>query len=219
LPFYKNLELPGKFFVFEGGEGCGKSTQAKLLAEHYQQANYPVILTKEPGGDEFYCKRIRQVILSKFNDSTLNPLVELLLFLADRAQHIQYTILPALQAGQIVVCDRYQASTYAYQVYARKICTPEKFLNLSTIATDGLQPDLSFWLDLDPALGFKRKQPDEPLDRMEQEGLPFHQKVREGFADYFMRYGPITTIIDGRLTPEEIQKFIQQTLKQQRLLT
>lgn len=218
MPFYKNQELPGKLFVFEGGEGCGKSTQAKLLAEYLQTINQPAILTKEPGGDEFYCQRIRQVILSKFTDSTLSPLAELLLFLADRAQHVQHTILPALQAGQIVVCDRYQASTYAYQVYARKVCTPKKFFALSKLATGGLKPDLTIWLDLDPALGFARKHPNDPLDRMEAEGLPFHQQVRQGFANYFAQYEPACHL-DGRLSQNQIQQQIKQLFNTQRLLT
>ncbi|MFA6428490.1 MAG: dTMP kinase [Candidatus Buchananbacteria bacterium] len=211
---------PGLFLVFTGGEGCGKTTQAQLLHEWLLKNGRNTILTKEPGGDLNYCQKIRQLLLTPFPGIILTGRAELLLYLADRAQHIDQTIIPNLEAGKIVICDRYNMDSYAYQCIARKACTKDEFIQLNNFVTRSLVPHFTFWLDLDPKIAFARKNPNLPLDRLESEGLAFHQQVRKGFANFLanpsLSAGPYLKIDAGQ-TKEEIFKKVLETTK--RLLT
>lgn len=172
--------MPGKFIVFEGGEGCGKTTQVKLLAETLKKHGQKVLITKEPGGT-LIADQIRQIIITKYSEPT-SPRAELLLFLASRAQHVEQKILPALKKGYWVVCDRFSGSTFAYQLGARKL-KPEKFIKqIDVYARQDLRPDLVLYLDLDPQKGLNRKKTNQQeLNRLDKEKLKFHQAVRRYF--------------------------------------
>lgn len=169
----------GLFITFEGGEGAGKSSLIQACADLYSE--YPIVTTRAPGGTNIG-GAIREVIFNK-ERGEMAPSCELLLFLADRAQHVEEVILPALFEGKIVFCDRYNDSTTAYQGKARGF-PMERIADLSTFATGGLQPDHTFYLDVDPEIGLKRVATSRMnIDRIEEEAIEFHQKIREGFLE------------------------------------
>lgn len=161
------------FITLEGGEGVGKTTQQALLAERLQREGYACVSTREPGGTALG-EALREILL---HGDPLTPLAELFLYAADRAEHVQKCILPALAAGQVVVCDRFTDSTLAYQGYGRGLDL-EKIRQLNHLATGGLQPHLTLWLDLPPEVGLARSG---LADRLEQERLEFHRRVHQGF--------------------------------------
>ncbi|NJK99529.1 MAG: dTMP kinase [Spirulinaceae cyanobacterium SM2_1_0] len=164
--------------VFEGGEGAGKSTQLQqALAWLPTQTQQPVMATREPGGTPLG-RELRQLLLS---DRQLTDHTELLLYAADRAQHIETVLRPALAAGYIVLCDRFIASTIAYQGYGRGLDLA-LIEQLNRIATDGLTSDLTLWFDLEVTLGLQRARQRGERDRIEAADLAFHQRVRQGFA-------------------------------------
>ncbi|MCE5194927.1 MAG: dTMP kinase [Nitrospiraceae bacterium] len=168
----------GFFISLEGIEGTGKSTQAKLLAEYLKKKEYKILLTEEPGGTAISLD-IRKVLLST-KHKRMEPVVELLLYNAARAQLIREKILPALEKGWIVITDRFSDSTSVYQGYARGI-NPKTISALDKIATGGLKPDLTILLDLNAETGRKRNRRVNKNDRFELEDIKFHKKVREGF--------------------------------------
>lgn len=170
---------PGFFITFEGCEGCGKSTQARLLYQKLEQHNIPSLLTQEPGGTPLGNK-IRSVLKVK-RDFTISPLSELFLFAACRSQLIHDVIEPALKSGQVVVCDRFSDSTVVYQGFARGL---ELSLidSVNTAATGGLKPDITILLDTLPEQGLQRKRKIHE-DRFEAEDISFHRKIREGYLN------------------------------------
>jgi dTMP kinase len=168
----------GLFLVLEGGEGAGKSTQAKLLVDWLQSSGREVVLTREPGATPAG-QRIRALLLDPATGG-ISPRTEALLYAADRAEHVARVILPALERGAVVVSDRYVDSSLAYQGAGRALELAE-VARLSRWATGGLRPDLTLLLDVDPVVGLGRV-PGAP-DRIEQESLAFHQRVRQGFLD------------------------------------
>lgn len=172
--------MSGLFLSFEGGEGAGKSTQIQRLATWLQEQQHKVLVTRQPGGTG-YGQRIREVILAPNATEQLSERAELFLYLADRAHHVDTMVRPALAAGQIVLCDRYTDSTLAYQGYGRGLDLAE-IKQLNALATGNLQPDRTFWFDVDPELGHERIQGRAELDRLEAEALDFHQRVRSGYA-------------------------------------
>ncbi|PIK91656.1 thymidylate kinase [Synechococcus sp. 65AY6Li] len=161
------------FITLEGGEGVGKTTQQALLAERLQREGYACVSTREPGGTALG-EALRELLL---HGDPLTPLAELFLYAADRAEHVQKCILPALAAGQVVVCDRFTDSTLAYQGYGRGLDL-QQVRQLNHLATGGLQPHLTLWLDLPPEVGLARTG---LADRLEQERLEFHRRVHQGF--------------------------------------
>jgi dTMP kinase len=169
----------GIFITFEGGEGGGKTTQAKLLSKWLGERNIESILTKEPGAPSIpECINFRKLLLDPKYD--LVPTSELMLFLADRAQHVEKLIKPSLEKGVHVICDRFSDSTRVYQC-ARGL-SRQKIDILLEFATGGLVPDLTFLLDTSVETGFKRKKSDyKGGDRMENAGNRFHEDVRHGF--------------------------------------
>lgn len=194
----------GIFFVFEGGEGSGKSTQAKLLVDALQKAGIKILLTKEPGGDEGICRDIRKVLLNPDHKGAMSPRAEMFLFEADRAQHVDGTILPALEAGENVASDRYQASTDAYQCGARGL-DARKFREINRFATNELAPDFTFWIDIDPVVGLQRNKDAKKRDRFEMEDISFHKKVRSGYESYFNQLPRDTwRRFDGHLSIPEL---------------
>ncbi|MCB1110976.1 MAG: dTMP kinase [Chlamydiia bacterium] len=169
----------GLFITFEGGEGAGKTTLInRVFDELTQKKGHSVVRTLEPGGTALG-KEVRELLLHQ----TKSPICrqsELFLYLADRAQHVQELILPSLEAGRIVLCDRFNDSTLAYQGAARSL-NVDLLRGLCLAATDGLVPDLTLYLDLDPKVGLARAMQKNTYDRLEEETLEFHTKVREAF--------------------------------------
>lgn len=175
----------GAFIVFEGGEGSGKSTQIKLLADSLRTPEQEVVLTREPGGSPL-AEQIRELLLGS-QTGTVTAKTEALLFAAARADHVATVIRPALERGAIVLCDRYVDSSVAYQGVARDLGV-DQVLEISSWATGGLNPGLTIVLDIDPAVGLARAaQVSTQPDRMESESLAFHEKVRQAFLDQLER--------------------------------
>ncbi len=164
----------GCFITFEGGEGAGKSTQIRLLKAELEARGYAVCATREPGGDAL-AEGIRSLLLSQKMPSR----AELLLFLAARAQNVETVVRPHIEAGHIVLCDRFTDSSIAYQGVARGLGR-DSVATLNDFATNHLVPDLTLLLDISPEVGLSRQQ---DKNRMEAEGLDFHQKVRQGFLE------------------------------------
>ncbi|MBB64548.1 MAG: dTMP kinase [Waddliaceae bacterium] len=199
----------GIFISFEGGEGAGKTTLISKLAEVLRKSGREVLVTREPGGTPLG-DQIRDLLLHRDENLRISDLSELLLFLSDRAQHIEETIRPALEAGQIVLCDRFSDSSIAYQGVARGLGL-EKVEQLCDLVCDDTQPKLSFYLDLDPREGFARKAINgDKKDLLESEALAFHDQVREGFLRLSQRHLERIVVIDALQSPDAI---LQETCK------
>ncbi len=196
--------MKGLFITFEGIEGCGKSTQAKLLSEYLEKKGYNVFLTREPGGPKI-SEEIRNLLLSTKNKEML-PETEVLLYMASRSQHTGEWIIPALEKGQIVISDRYYDSTLAYQGAARKIDI--KLIDTITkFATFELKPDITFLVDLPAEIGLSRISKQD-ADRLEMESIEFHKKVRVGFIEIAKREKKRYIIVDGTESVEKIHSKI-----------
>lgn len=201
----------GLFITFEGAEGCGKSTQAQLLAEWLQDAGMEVYLTKEPGEGSIG-GQIRRIILSPEN-AALSPVTEAILYAADRRQHVEEFLQPALAAGKIVICDRYADSYLAYQGYGRGL-DQEMLRALNQLAAGALQPDVTFLLDLPPAESFLRLAGrGQGPDRMEQQAKEFHQRVYQGYLEIAAAEPQRVVVIPAQGGPAEIAGRIQQEMK------
>lgn len=169
--------MAGSLIVFEGPEGAGKSTQVQLLADRFTRAGINFRLTREPGGTPAG-DAIRSVLLDP--QLQIAPLTEFLLYSANRAEHVSQVIQPALDADQVVLCDRFTASSVAYQGHGRKLELP--FVQeLNDRASGGLVPDLTLLLDLDVTAGLERIAARGQRDRLEQADLAFHERVRQGY--------------------------------------
>jgi len=201
----------GMFISLEGVEGCGKSTQAELLGEYARKIGCPVVLTHEPGGTPI-AEKVREILLEP-QYTEMTDVTELMLYLASRAQHVRQLILPALTEGKVVICQRFSDATFAYQGYGRGFDLD--FLEqVNRIATDGLEPDLTLVLDLDVEEGFFRKRGDR-WDRLENERIDFHNKVRDGYLDIARRSPKRVKVIDAKGSVEEVHLRIRQCLDQQ----
>ncbi len=165
------------FITFEGGEGCGKSTHARLLKEYLTGKGYRVVHTLEPGGTGIG-KKLRQILLK--GERLASRYSELLLFAADRAEHVASVIRPGLKAGNIVISDRFIDSTTAYQIAGRKL--PLDLVGqMNRISSDGLAPDLTFLLDIPPKTGIPRGTRRSKKDKFESENNGFHERVRNAY--------------------------------------
>ena len=164
----------------EGGEGSGKSTVLKMLATALEEKGFSVVCTREPGGIDI-AEQIRQVILDR-NNTAMDARTEALLYAAARRQHLVEKIIPALEAGSIVLCDRYIDSSLAYQGYARGLGMEEIFA-INKFAIDEYMPDLTLYFDVNPKVGLARieKDSDREINRLDVESMKFHYKVREGY--------------------------------------
>lgn len=164
----------------EGGEGSGKSTVLKMLATALEEKGFSVVCTREPGGIDI-AEQIRQVILDR-NNTAMDARTEALLYAAARRQHLVEKIIPALEAGSIVLCDRYIDSSLAYQGYARGLGMEEIFA-INKFAIDEYMPDLTLYFDVNPKVGLARieKDADREINRLDVESMKFHYKVREGY--------------------------------------
>ena len=201
----------GKFIVLEGPDRCGKSTQAKLLVNYLLEQGKDVLLTREPGGTPT-AEKIRQIVLEpKLN---ITPMAELFLYEASRAQHTQEKIIPALEAGKIVICERYTMSTCAYQGYGRGIDL--KTINtLNKIATINTTPDLTLVFLMSDKYFIERG---EYLfsDRLEQEDRAFRQKMREGYLE-MLQCTPNAYLIDADKDISDVQFQVRQLLKRHQI--
>lgn len=191
----------GYFITFEGGEGCGKSTQAGRFEARLKAAGYSVLRLREPGGTRVG-ELVREMLLDPGN-STMDPRAELLLYEASRAQLVAEQIVPALEAGEIVVCDRFYDSTTAYQGYGRGLSLDD-IDALNEIATGGLRPDLTILIDVEPALGISRAT-QHGADRLESEDIAFHRAVRDGFLAIATSEPDRVAVVDGNGTPDEVE--------------
>ncbi|MBQ9755139.1 MAG: dTMP kinase [Lentisphaeria bacterium] len=196
----------GKFITFEGPEGAGKSTQLRLLAEELRSRGFEVVTTREPGGTPL-AELLRNILKTHQGTETLHPETELLLMEAARSQHAREVILPALERGAVVLCDRFYDSTTAYQGAARNIDT-SLIAELNIFAAAFRKPDLTLILDLDIESGFrragKRQETAGEYDRFEAENRSFHSRVREGFHAIAAKEPQRVRIIDAEGTPEEV---------------
>ncbi|TWP34295.1 dTMP kinase [Leekyejoonella antrihumi] len=188
---------PGVFVVFEGGDGAGKTTQIALLQQWFVQQEREVVLTREPGGTELGAS-IRQVLL---HGDDVAPRAEALLFAADRAHHVATVVRPALERGAVVLQDRYMDSSIAYQGAGRELDASD-VRRLSVWATGGLLPHLTVLLDVDPAVGRRRRGGAE--DRLEREADTFHARVREHYLDLAAADPQRYLVVDAALPKDEI---------------
>jgi dTMP kinase len=185
--------MSGLFITLEGVEGCGKSTQLARLEAHLTERGRNVVTTREPGGTEAGAA-VRDILLNP-DRARLDPLTEHLLYEADRAQHLAERVRPALEAGAVVLCDRFADSTTAYQGAGRGL-DMDTVQSLHRIATDGTWPNLTFLIDLDPREGLARTA-SRRRDRMEREALAFHERVRQGFLDIAAAEPGRVRVVDG----------------------
>ena len=190
----------GLFITFEGGEGAGKTTLIDRIIDAIASKGRSVIKVREPGGTPLG-EEIRQLVLHR--QGKINPYAELALFLASRAQHISEVILPALEAGQVVLCDRFNDSTIAYQGAARGLGV-EKVAQFCEFISQGLKPQLTLYLDLDPEVGLKRAAKAREQDRIESETVLFHRKIREGYLAILKKEEHRFRLIDATHSPEKV---------------
>ncbi|WP_088890775.1 dTMP kinase [Leptolyngbya ohadii] len=214
-------KLPGKLIVFEGVEGSGKTTQIQAVQTWLATADLPdsviaafpqCVITREPGGTALG-QQLRQMLLHPVTDEPLHDRTELLLYAADRAQHVEGMLKPLLAQGALILCDRFTDSTIAYQGYGRQL-DRELIDQLNQIATHGLQSDLTFWLDLDVELGLARAQKRGSCDRMEQATIDFHRRVQQGFMDLAKAFPDRIVRIDASLSPEQVTQQVQGVLRE-----
>jgi len=205
----------GLFITLEGPDGSGKSTQSILLARYLEKKGYKVVRTREPGGTSI-AESLRRIILNPKN--RISKITEVLLYEAGRAQHTSELILPALQKGKIVICERYTDATLAYQGYGRKLDI-RMVKELNRIASYGLKPDLTLLLDLDVREGLRRirKISGGRMDRMERESIGFHDRVRKGYLEIASKEPGRVKLIKVKETPEkthlEVVKAIKKLVK------
>jgi dTMP kinase len=198
----------GLLVAFEGGEGAGKTTQARLLAIWLREQGYDVIATQEPGATKVGM-RLRALLLDTAH-AGLSPRAEALMYAADRAEHVDSVIGPALERGTIVVTDRYVDSSIAYQGRGRQQPVGE-VAGLNRWATGGLEPDLTILLDLPPAAGLGRRS--VSADRLEAEPAEFHERVREGFLAQARANPDRYLVLDATQSPAELSVQIQDRLR------
>ncbi|MCC5832614.1 MAG: dTMP kinase [Chlamydiales bacterium] len=209
-----NKPYKGLFITVEGGEGSGKTTISAHISKALEMRNYEVIQTREPGGAPL-SEQLRELILNPKEKYAIGERAELLLFLAARAQHIEEQILPALRDGKVVVCDRFNDSSIAYQGYARHL-GKHYVEKLCLLATEGLaEPNCTLFLDLDPIVGIERVRNLRPnrFDRLEQEKLQFHREVRQGYLHLADEYPDRIEVIDASLPIEKVVELCMDALE------
>lgn len=206
--------MGGKLIVFEGVEGCGKTSQIQLCCQWLESLGISVVVTREPGGTELGLD-LRRLLLEKSEDKPVGEVTELLLYAADRSQHVEQELKPNLAVGKYVLCDRYTDSTIAYQGYGRGL-NMDLINQLNYIATSGLESDLTIWLDVDVEVGLSRKSKDvtlQSLDRIEQETIAFHHRVQQGYASLAASHPSRIVRVDGSLSKQAVQQVIQEILR------
>ncbi|MBW4487774.1 MAG: dTMP kinase [Trichocoleus desertorum ATA4-8-CV12] len=215
--------MQGRLIVFEGVEGSGKTTQMlrsqAWLSENQwfqllkaQDLAPPILVTREPGGTELGLE-LRQLLLGYQGQEAIQNRAELLLYAADRAQHVDGYLRPQLAQGSLILCDRYTDSTIAYQGYGRGLDLA-LIDQLNRAATGGLESDLTLWLDVDAEVGLARMRQRGQADRIEQADLAFHQRVQQGFQSLHQQYPERMIRIDASQSEQAVTQQIQQVLSQ-----
>ena len=198
----------GYFITFEGADGCGKTTQAELVQHYLEEKGYEVIRTREPGSKGLG-QKIRELLLHY--DGDVAPRCEAFLFLADRAQHIEHLIKPAVESGKIVLCDRHTDSTIAYQGYGRgEDIEHLKYLN--NLATGNIKPDLTLVFDVSTETAQNRVGSEK--DRMESAGIEFHKKVRSGYLEIAKQEPERVKVINANNSIEQVFEDVKKLLNQ-----
>ena len=197
----------GLFITFEGCDGCGKTTQLELLEKFLQQKGYETIITREPGAKGLGTK-LREILLNY--DGEVSSNCESFLFLADRAQHIDTLVKPAINAGKIVLCDRHIDSTVAYQGYGRGLDL-DQINYLNNIATGGLKPDLTLLFDVDTETSMKRVGKNQ--DRMEKAGIEFQERVRQGYLKLAQAEPERIKVFNSIKTIEQLHSEVIETIQ------
>ncbi|MDX2226470.1 MAG: dTMP kinase [Verrucomicrobiae bacterium] len=207
--------MNGVFISFEGSEGCGKTTQIERLEQRLIRMGRHVVVVREPGGTAVG-EEIRNLLKFSKANRLLTPESELLLFAASRAQLVREVIRPELDRGTVILCDRFLDSTTAYQGVARRI-PAEDVYDINTFAVDGCLPQLTLYLDLDPAIGFQRARrrpaPVGVVDRMEQEPLEFYEKVRAGYLELVRAHPRRIKLVDASPSLETVEAALWEIVK------
>jgi len=205
--------MKGKFISIEGPEGCGKTTQSDILVKYLKEKGREVILTREPGGTRVG-EQIRSLVLdAKYEE--MEPLTELMLMAASRAQHVLEKIMPAVAQGKVIVCSRFTDATITYQGYGRGF-NRELLKTMNSIATGGVMPDLTLLIDIDVRTGLRRAFGVEKAeakagegDRLESEDIGFHERVRYGYLELAKAEPERIRVIDGSGTVEQVSAAIR----------
>lgn len=200
---------PGLFVTLEGGEGCGKSTLMDRIAKELESRGLEAVKTREPGGSALG-ELVREWVLKKDPSVTVGHRAELFLYLTSRAQHVEELVVPAVAAGKVVLCDRFNDSSVAYQGYGRGI-DPEEVRDVCLKATSGVEPGLTLFIDVDPETGLDRSKSlskeyaaQGEGDRIEEEGMAFHERVRHGFHEIVADNPDRCHLIDGTVSLDEV---------------
>jgi dTMP kinase len=194
------------FITLEGPDGSGKTSQMAGLAEFLKDQGYDLIATREPGGTEIG-DQIRKVLFN-LDNKAMNPRTEILLFQSSRAQIVEEVIRPALNAGKVVLCDRYADSTFAYQGYGHGV-EMNTLREIVQFATGGLTPDLTLFLDVEASEGLKRRNKGGDWNRLDDYSLDFHRRVRAGYAEMIAAEPERWVVIDAARKPEQVAKDLQ----------
>ena len=186
--------MAGFFITLEGPDGSGKSTVAKKIVERLTKAGYEVVHTREPGGIEI-SEEIRNIILNPKN-VTMDAKTEALLYAASRRQHLVEKVFPAVKDGKIVICERFLDSSLAYQGFGRQIGMDE-VLSINLFAIDNTYPDMTIYLDVDEQVGLDRLKNRKFKDRLDQESIDFHHRVKQGYQEVLKRFKDRISIVDA----------------------
>ncbi|TXC84983.1 dTMP kinase [Metabacillus litoralis] len=209
--------MAGKFITFEGPEGAGKTTVLERLMKDLTEANSEIIFTREPGGI-LIAEKIRDVILNK-DHIEMDPRTEALLYAAARRQHLVEKVIPEINKGSNVFCDRFIDSSLAYQGYARGLGIDE-VLSINEFAINGIMPDLTFYFKIDPKIGLERiaVNSDREKNRLDLEDLSFHQKVQDGYQKVIERFQERIVIINAEQTIDQVVSDVKRVLKDYKLI-
>lgn len=202
--------MKGKLITFEGCEGCGKSTQVRLLQEYLQTTSQQFLMTREPGGTKI-SEKIRSIILDKDNKEMVDE-CEALLYASSRCQLLKERVLPALDRGEIVIIDRYYDSSFAYQAYARGLGY-DFVAAANNFAINNAQPDITIFFDIDPYHAFLRKGGADSADRLELAGMEFHNKVYNGYRALMEKFPQRIIAIDASRSVDAIHNDVISLLK------
>jgi len=215
----RNHQYSGWFITFEGPEGSGKSTQSQMLCEYLKKNGHDVVMTFEPGGTPI-ANQIRSVLLSRENVKMV-PRCEMFLYAASRAQHVSEVVIPHIQKGGIVICDRFTDSSIAYQAYGREIGY-DIVNSIQDTATYGIKPDITIMLDIETDIGldrtFRKRNPnkiEQSADRIELENIEFHTKVRDGYLKLAAKEPGRIRVFDANATTEAIFEAIKNYIQKE----
>ncbi|GLI10229.1 thymidylate kinase [Paenibacillus tyrfis] len=203
----------GFFITVEGGEGAGKTSAIDAILEQVKSRGYDVLSTREPGGIPI-AEQIRSVVLDR-NNTAMDPRTEALLYAAARRQHLAEKVIPALEAGKVVVCDRFIDSSLAYQGYARELGMDEVFA-INRFAIGDWMPDLTVFMDVRPEIGLARIRADQgrEVNRLDLESMTFHNKVREGYLQVLRQFPERVVRVDAERELDKVLEDIGQMLNQ-----